>query len=563
MADHVSLPGSERPAKDGARRIRDADPDERLDVTVTLAGPPLPEAGVGEPLTREQLADRHGADPTTIARVSEVLERFGLTVGEVSPLTRSLRVSGTVTQLEAAFKVGVGIYSNPEQGEYRGREGELQIPAELEGLITGVFGLDQRRVAHRRSGSGPASRGGPVAEPAAGAVSVPGGRKPFLEAAVAGQSLSPAELSSHYNFPAGDGSGQTVAIAEFGGGYFAADLEAFCAKQGTPAPKVTTVSVNGAPLYTLAEIQQLPQQQQQQQLDDSVEVNMDIQIVAGLAPGADQIVYFSSFDEQGWVDLLNQVIERTPAPAVALSVSWGLAEDDPDWSKAALQAIDERLQDAAALGITVCVAAGDDGSADQESDGRAHVDFPASSPHALAVGGTMLSGETDVVWWQSPGERSGGGGATGGGVSVVFPRPSWQDLQIASINPGAIDGRVIPDIAALAGPPYYDLIFTGKDQPNGGTSAATPVWASLIALLAGAAGQPWKPQFLAPLLYAAGSGGAGSGGATVGANGCTDVISGNNTSSTLGKGYSAGPGFDAVSGWGVPNGTALLRALTG
>ena len=134
--------------------------------------------------------------------------------------------------------------------------------------------------------------------------------------------------------------------------------------------------------------------------------------------------------------------------------------------------------------------AGDDGSADEETDGRAHIDFPASSPHALAVGGTMLSGATDVVWWESPGERTGsGGGATGGGVSVVFPRPSWQDVQITSINAGSIDGRVIPDIAALAGPPLYDLIFAGQDQPNGGTSASTPLWAALIALMAGAAQQ--------------------------------------------------------------------------
>ena len=120
-----------------------------------------------------------------------------------------------------------------------------------------------------------------------------------------------------------------------------------------------------------------------------------------------------------------------------------------------------------------------------ESDGRAHVDFPASSPHTLAVGGTMLYGDTDVVWWQSPGERTGSaGGSTGGGVSVVFPRPSWQDVQITSINPGSIDGRVVPDVAALAGPPFYDLIFMGQDQPNGGTSAATPLWAALIALMA-------------------------------------------------------------------------------
>ena len=385
----------------------------------------------------------------------------------------------------------------------------------------------------------------------------PQGAKPLPQAAIATTgALSPAELASHYNFPAGDGSGQTVAIAEFGGGYFASDLQAFCAKHSTPVPRVTTVGVNGAPVYTLAQIQQLPQQQQQQQMEDSVEVNMDVQIVAGLAPGAAQIVYFSTFDEQGWVELLNQVIAHKPAAALTLSVSWGLAEDDPDWSPAARTAIDERLQMAAAAGITVCVAAGDDGSADQESDGRAHVDFPASSPHALAVGGTMLSGETDVVWWQSPGERSGGGGATGGGVSTIFPRPAWQDVQIASLNTGAIDGRVIPDVAALAGPPFYDLIFNGQDQPNGGTSAATPLWAALIARLAGSAQRPWNPQFLAPLLYA-----ADAAGTTVGAAGCTDVTSGDNTSSTLGRGYSAGPGFDAASGWGVPNGTALLNAL--
>jgi kumamolisin len=529
MADHVPLTGSERPRQRQSRRLREADPGELIEITVTIAP---------------------GRPGESVQQVADALALLGLTVLRTSTTTMSLRLRGTVAQIEEAFKPQLGVYSHPQQGEFRGREGQLQIPASLDGLVTGVFGLDQRRVARRRRASGAASDGGQ------GLAFDPERQKPFLDAAVAGQALSPSQLASHYNFPAGDGAGQTVAIAEFGGGYFASDLEAFCAKQGTPVPKVTTVSVNGAPVYTLAEIQQLPQQQQQAQMDDSVEVNMDVQIVAGLAPAAAQIVYFSTFDEQGWVDLLNDVIEHTPGPAVTLSVSWGLAEDDPDWSAAARTAVDERLQAAAAVGITVCVAAGDDGSADQETDGRAHVDFPASSPHALAVGGTMLDGQTDVVWWQSPGERSGGGGATGGGVSTVFARPAWQDVQIASINSGAIDGRVIPDIAALAGPPFYDLVFNGQDQPNGGTSAATPLWAALIALLAGSTARPWKPQFLAPLLYA-----AGSSGSPAAATGCTDVTSGNNTSSTLGKGYDAGPGFDAASGWGVPNGTRLLDAL--
>jgi kumamolisin len=529
MAGHVSLAGSERPRGADAERIGDVSPDEQIEVTVTLSGPALPELPPGQTISREQLEREHGADSQSIAKVTEVLEGYGLRVQETSALTRSLRVSGTAAQMEAAFSAGLGTYRNAEQGEFRGREGELQIPAELDGLITGVFGLDQRRVAHRRHGA-----------------------TATLDAPV-----SPAQLAAHYSFPAGTGAGQTVAIAEFGGGYFAEDLTAFCAKQGTPVPKVTPVSVNGAPILTLAQIQAMPQRDQQNQLDDSIEVNMDIQIVAGLAHGAELIVFFSTFDEKGWVDLINQLVEGKPASAVTCSVSWGLAEDDPSWSKGAVQAIDQRLQQAAALGITFCVAAGDDGSADQESDGRAHVDFPGSSPHVLSVGGTMISGETDVVWWESPGERTqNGGGATGGGVSTVFPRPSWQDVSVASINPGSIDGRVVPDIAALAGPPLYDLVFMGQDQPNGGTSAATPTWASLIALLAAAPSGAWKPSFLAPLLYQ-----NGADGRSVGAEGCIDVTSGDNTSSTLGKGYAAGPGFDAVSGWGVPDGGALLSAL--
>ena len=302
MPAHVPLSGSARPAATGSERLRDAEPDERVEVTVTLAGPPLPEPGTGEPLTREQLEREYGADPGTIATVVRALEQFGLVVGVTSPLTRSLRVSGTVAQLEQAFKPGLGVYRHSDQGEFRGRDGQLQIPAELDGLVSGVFGLDERRVARRR-------RAAPDPAPDAGL--------PGAATAATAQPLSPAQLASHYNFPSGDGSGQTVAIAEFGGGYFADDLQAFCTKQGIPVPKVTPASVNGAPILTLAQIQQLPQQQQQEQLDDAAEVNMDVQIVAGLSPGADQVVYFSTFDEQGWVDLINQVVAGKPAAAVA------------------------------------------------------------------------------------------------------------------------------------------------------------------------------------------------------------------------------------------------------
>ena len=291
---------------------------------------------------------------------------------------------------------------------------------------------------------------------------------------------------------------------------------------------------------------------------------MDIEIVAGLCPAAAISVYFAHFTQRGWIDLLNAVVTAQPVPVV-LSVSWGLAEDATDWSSSAVQEINQRLQAAAMLGITVCAAAGDDGAGDQMQDGHAHVNFPASSPFVLSVGGTMLTGTPpeEVVWWQAPGYRAGGGGSTGGGVSTVFPRPAWQTVQVASLNAGSIDGRVLPDIAALAGPPFYDVIFQGQDSPNGGTSAATPLWAALLARIA--AGLPAANQlrFLTPLLY-----GTAQNSQPVGQAGCTDITSGdnhndagNNGDPAAVPGYTAGQGYNAVTGWGTPIGTQLQQLL--
>jgi kumamolisin len=529
----VELPGSYRPLAREAHRIGTASPDEEVEVTVTLRGPQLPPADdiTAAPLTADAYAARYGASADDAAKVKEELERFGLQVYDVSLPTRSLHARGTVQQADSAFGVTLGTYESPAQGQFRGREGSITVPAALDGIITGVFGLDDRRMARRKTTP---TQAGPAA-------------------------LAPADLEARYEFPPGDGAGQAVAIAELGGAYFPTDVQAFCQKYGLAVPAVTPVSA-GSPLLTPEQIQQMPAQKQQQVMGDSVEVMMDIEIVAALCPAAAISVYFAHFTQKGWIDLLNAVTTAQPVP-VALSVSWGLAEDATDWSGSAVQEINQRLQAAAMLGMTVCAAAGDDGSGDQMQDGHAHVNFPASSPFVLAVGGTMLDGTPpgEVVWWQAPGYRAGGGGSTGGGVSAVFPRPAWQTVQVPSMNAGSIDGRVIPDIAALAGPPYYDLIFQGQDNPNGGTSAATPLWAALLARIA--AGLPAGKQlgFLTPLLYAA---------AQNGQAGCTDITSGdnhndpgNNGQPPAVPGYRAGEGYDAVSGWGTPIGTQLQQLL--
>ncbi len=529
---HMVLPGSKRGKDPFATLVGDVDPKEKIEVTIALAGPKLPEADeyVGQTLTPAELADKFGAKPEDAEKVEKSLKKFGLKVQEVSLPTRSMRVSGTAAAMEKAFKPGLVIMRSVRQGEYRGRQGTIMIPSELKGIVKGVFGLDERRMAHRKAGAGAAAALAP---------------------------LTPADIEQRYNFPPGDGAGQKIAIAEFGGGYFASDTTAYCNKFQRPVPNVKAISVD-APAFTLQQIMVMPTARRREELGASGEVMMDVQIIAGLCPKADISVFFSTFDQRGWVDLLNAVIAARP---VAFSISWGLAEDDPGWSANAITAVSDRLNAARLVGITTCISSGDDGTGDQVDDGAAHVDFPSCSPHVLSVGGTMLtkSGPSikEVTWFQAPGQRAGHGGATGGGVSTKFARPAFQNVQVSSLNSGSIDGRVIPDVSAVAGPPFYDLIFVGQPAPNGGTSASAPLWAALVARINAKLVPARQQRFLTPLLYQ-----NGSNGKPVGKDTSRDVTAGNNASHPFpGKGYKAHAGFNAATGWGVPDGVKLLNAL--
>jgi kumamolisin len=544
---HVELAGSRRPLPHNAVKVRDIDPHAVVNVTITLKGPDLPADGQmpEKALSREEIAQKWGVPADKVQKVEQVIRSFGLKVVEVTQGGRSMRVSGPASAIMAAFQPDLAIYQVPGQGQIRARHGVLMVPSEIADIVEGVFGLDQRRVADRH-----------------------------MQAAAHSSTLAPlapGDLVKRYNFPAGDGAKRTIAIAEFGQNlgngqvlppaYIPSDVSSFCTKHGLPTPTVRIESVGLSPLSQQqyeAEIQQLPKDLQDLLFGQTAETMMDVQIVAGLCPAADIAVYFTTWGEGGWVNLLDEVTSGTGPVPVALSISYGLAEEAADWSNGAMASINQRLQIAAMQGITVCVSSGDDGSGCDQSGKRCHVEFPSSSPFVLSVGGTMLQRQADgtvdeVVWWEAPGERTQqGGGATGGGVSTMNPRPAWQTVKIDSLNPNAMDGRVLPDVSALAGPPLYDLLLDGKPMPDGGTSASTPLWAALIARIDAALPAGKTQRFLPPLLYTG----------TVGQIGFADITSGQNASHpSPGKGYPATKGFDAVSGWGVPDGQKLLAAL--
>jgi kumamolisin len=477
-------------------------------------------------LTRDELAERYGADPADVALVRQQLSSRGLEITAVHAVTRRIKVAGTLADLASAFGTTLTQVTSPDHGgrpvTHRYREGSLYVPAALDGVVLAVLGLDTRPEfrPHFRTRGAP----GPAAS--------------------AGVSYAPNQVADIYDFPTGTtGSGQTVAVIELGGGFTTSDLDTYFSGLGiTPTPSVTAVSVDGAsnnPGDTSGA---------------SVEVNLDIDVIGAAAPGAAQLVYFAPNNgDQGFVDAISEAAQASPAP-IAISISWGQSEDS--WTSQGLSAMNAAMSDAAALGITVCAAAGDNGSTDGVTDGQQHVDFPASSPYALGCGGTKLLADpttgvisSEVVW----NELASNEGATGGGVSDQFALPAWQAnagvpaQANGSSGPSGDGGRGVPDVTGNGDPTTgYQIYSGGQSQVVGGTSAVAPLWSALIARLAQATGKRFG--LLQPTLYAGVTPG-------VDVSGFHDITSGNNGA------YSAGPGWDACSGLGSPDGTALLTRL--
>jgi kumamolisin len=539
MPELVPLSGSERSELPSATpAATPLDPSQVITVTVVLrrrAEVPAELINTPETISTAELGERYGANPADATLVADVLGRYGLTVTEFQLGSRRLKVSGMIAAMSAAFGTTLtAVTSTPPGGggrvTHRYRTGALSVPAELSGIIVAVLGLDDRPVAraHFRRLTTAAPEG--VAAPRAASAGVP---------------LTALQVASFYNFPANtDGTGQTIALIELGGGYNASDLSAYFSGLNLSVPTVTAVGVDGG------------SNSPGQSADGEVE--LDIEVAGAVAPKASIVVYFAPNTDQGFSDAIADAINATPTP-IAVSISWGGPESS--WSTQSMSAMNEAISDAAALGATVTVAAGDNGSSDNpNSTSGVAVDFPASSPYSLACGGTTLIGNTatntitsEVVW----NEQANNEGATGGGVSAVYAEPTWQAgagvpasaAGGTGIGSAASPGRGVPDVAGNADPVTgYQIVVDGQSEPVGGTSAVAPLWAGLIARLAQATGTRFG--LLQPLIYQGVTPG-------VAAAGFSDIVEGSNGA------YKAGPGWDPCSGLGSPNGTALLARLSG
>lgn len=550
--EKIPLRGTKRTPLAGAVATSEIDPNKHIEVTVVLKPSNSLANEVREmykvplservPLSHQEYEQKYSVSDEDIDKVRKFAHENGLEVKEINKAGRSLRLSGSISSMNKAFNVTLRHYETPK-GSYRGREGEIFVPSTLKDIVFTVLGLDNRPIyrPHYRRVNKVHNQDGENNGPDI--------------------SYYPTDLNGIYNIPTNvDGRGQTIGLIELGGGrgpnsgYHPEDINTYFQQIGVTPPILKDISVDGGT--------NSPDGPDVNGISNGDgEVILDIEVAGAIAPGANIFVYFAPLSDDGFRDAVNMAIngdangQNNLPPGSVLSISWGAAEINQQ--EQLIIDMDHLFTAAAAKNITVCAAAGDDGTNDRVNDGSYHVDFPASSPMVLACGGTRLAQDsvnTEVVW----NEISNGHGATGGGISRVFdidgtdPIKSHAYYQSNTNIPLSPDGkrmRGVPDVAGNADPlTGYKIFINGKDDTIGGTSAVAPLFAGLISLLNKSLGK--GVGFINPYIYEN----------LEIRKTFKDITLGNNNTNG-GIMYQAGEGWDACTGWGSPNGMALLNAL--
>jgi len=530
----IAINGSDRIPLPGARAIGRTDPHQLMQVSVILTHHhPLANATAsGKILTHSEFAAQCGANPAHVDKVRQFAKENNLYMLERGDevLRRTVTLAGTAAAMEKAFDVELSEYEHPD-GSYRGRVGAIHIPEECAAAIQGVFGLDDR----------------PMVKPH---FRYRGTTGPF-GARASDTTFTPTEVAKLYDFPQDvDGTGQTIGLIEFGGGYRMADVQQYFKSLKVQEPTVSTAALN------LAKNRPTTPQ------SADTAVMLDIELAGAAAPGSNIVVYFAPNTSRGVQDVLSMAVHDQLRGPRVLSISWGSPESS--WTGQSMQNIDEIAQEAALLGITIIASCGDNGASDGVADGQNHVDFPASSPHVLAVGATRLLTANGVITSETVWNDGNQGGATGGGFSTFFASPDWQTQAVANF------GRGVPDVVCNADPDTgYEILVDGQQMVVGGTSAAAPLWAGLITLL----NQKLQTSigFINPSLYEADQSicfrqvSTGTNAATSASNaartGANTATSGNNAATSGSN--SATTGWNPVAGLGSPRGIELIHAQHG
>lgn len=519
--NRVVLAGSEKAAAEYTVDLKPTPSKSRMTVSVIVRRKTplkLNRSGDRAPgpvrVSRAEYKKFYSADPTALKLVVSFAREFNLKVEQNpdSSTGRTVLLTGTAAAIQKAF--GVKLNQAVIDGvEYRVREGGIHLPEMLIGAVLAVLGLDNRPQAkpHFRI-----RRPDPML-----------GLKPAESGAPS--SYTPPEVAKAYQFPSSaSGAGQTIGIIELGGSYRTGALTAYFKSLGLAVPAIKAVSVHKGK----------DKQATLSSVDDGV--MLDIEVAASLAPGANIVVYFAPNTDQGFTDAITRAVHDTVNRPSVISIGWGAAESS--WTLQAMMAMDEACQSAAALGVTVTAAVGDSGSTDGGTGNN--VDFPASSPHVLACGGTKLDADgamivSEVVW----NTLAIDAGATGGGVSKFFPLPSWQANSNVPRPATASGGRGVPDVAGVADPNTgYNVRVNGHYKVIGGTRAVASLWAGLMAVANCQLGK--NVGFINPAIYAAKA-----------ASAFNNITAGNNGA------FSAGPGWDPCTGLGSPVANKLIPHL--
>ncbi|GAA2793935.1 protease pro-enzyme activation domain-containing protein [Kitasatospora sp. CM 4170] len=524
-APRVALPETVTPAVARSEKKGDVPADQQLSVAVSLklrdtagldrflasvATPGTPE--YGHYLTPQQFTERFGPTQAAVDQVKAYLAAQGLTVSGVSDNRQVVDARGSAEQIAKAFGTHESAYLDPQQQRtFFANDAAASVPADLAAVVQGISGLNNHTVRTTRNVK-------PSAAAAPDAV------------AAAPSGFGPTQYDGAYNLDksGADGTGVTVALWEFDG-YSANNLKTYDSQYGLTGPAVTTVSVDGANYDSKPG-------------EGQGEVELDSEIVRGVAPKATQLVYEAPNSDQGEIDMAAKIVADNRASVI--SISWGSCE--PDTTASSMTAVDNSFKQAAAQGISIFSASGDDGSRDctRSTSGSTvkAVDFPASSPHQTGVGGTNLKVSGSAYSSESAWSTAGGG------VSTVFGKPAWQTGTGVS---GTM--RTVPDVSSNADPASGFAIYTvGGWQVYGGTSAAAPLWSGYAAQFNQKAKAASKPVLgeASPKLYAVAN-------STAYGSAFHDVTTGKNQDFTTKAGY------DQVTGWGSPIADALTTALLG